>query len=102
MNIRSLLNFQLLADLQVFVKYSFCVLKFVDMCLRLRTLLKTAKKKLRDQDTGGAEFGSPLSSLRVDQSRHSQPEGAFGRMKDKVCMVQRFDIGVNPKIIYYA
>ncbi|KAM8750994.1 ankyrin repeat domain-containing protein 26 isoform 9-T11 [Acanthopagrus schlegelii] len=51
---------------------------------RLRTLLKTAKKKLRDQDTGGAEFGSPLSSLRVDQSRHSQPEGAFGRMKDKV------------------
>ncbi|XP_036962750.1 ankyrin repeat domain-containing protein 26 isoform X2 [Acanthopagrus latus] len=51
---------------------------------RLRTLLKTAKKKLRDQDMGGAEFGSPLSSLRVDQSRHSQPEGAFGRMKDKV------------------
>lgn len=53
------------------------------MCLRLRTLLKTAKKKLRDQDTG-AEFGSPMSSLQVDQSRHSQPEGALGRMKDKV------------------
>lgn len=54
------------------------------MCLRLRTLLKTAKKKLRDQDTGGAEFGSPMSSLRVDQGRHSQADGAFGRMKEKV------------------
>ncbi|XP_068579085.1 ankyrin repeat domain-containing protein 26 isoform X2 [Cebidichthys violaceus] len=44
---------------------------------RLRTLLKTAKKKLRDQETGGAEFGSPMSSLQVDQSRH-------GRMTEKV------------------
>lgn len=51
---------------------------------RLRTLLKTAKKKLRDQDGGGAEFGSPMSSLRMDLGRHSQAEGAFGRMKDKV------------------
>ncbi|XP_040894536.1 ankyrin repeat domain-containing protein 26 isoform X5 [Toxotes jaculatrix] len=51
---------------------------------RLRTLLKTAKKKLRDQDTGGAEFGSPMSSLRMDQGRHSQAEGSFGRMKEKV------------------
>ncbi|XP_034391750.1 ankyrin repeat domain-containing protein 26 isoform X3 [Cyclopterus lumpus] len=51
---------------------------------RLRTLLKTAKKKLRDQDTGGAEFGSPMSSLRMDQGRHGQAEGSFGRMKDKV------------------
>ncbi|XP_044049238.1 ankyrin repeat domain-containing protein 26 isoform X13 [Siniperca chuatsi] len=51
---------------------------------RLRTLLKTAKKKLRDQDTGGAEFGSPMSSLRMDLGRHSQAEGAFGRMKEKV------------------
>ncbi|XP_040894532.1 ankyrin repeat domain-containing protein 26 isoform X2 [Toxotes jaculatrix] len=50
----------------------------------LRTLLKTAKKKLRDQDTGGAEFGSPMSSLRMDQGRHSQAEGSFGRMKEKV------------------
>ncbi|XP_076588911.1 ankyrin repeat domain-containing protein 26 isoform X2 [Chaetodon auriga] len=51
---------------------------------RLRTLLKTAKKKLRDQDTAGAEFSSPMSSLRMDQGRHSQAEGAFGRMKDKL------------------
>lgn len=51
---------------------------------RLRTLLKTAKKKLRDQDAGGAEFGSPMSSLRVDAGRHSQADGAFGRMKEKV------------------
>ncbi|XP_041795118.1 ankyrin repeat domain-containing protein 26 isoform X4 [Chelmon rostratus] len=51
---------------------------------RLRTLLKTAKKKLRDQDTGGVEFSSPMSSLRMDHGRHSQAEGAVGRMKDKV------------------
>ncbi|XP_031724441.1 ankyrin repeat domain-containing protein 26 isoform X2 [Anarrhichthys ocellatus] len=51
---------------------------------RLRTLLKTAKKKLRDQETGGAEFGSPMSSLQADQGRHGQAEGAFGRMKEKV------------------
>ncbi|KAM7397044.1 hypothetical protein PAMP_020042 [Pampus punctatissimus] len=51
---------------------------------RLRTLLKTAKKKLRDQDTGGVEFGSPMSSLRMDMGRHSQAEGAVGRMKEKV------------------
>ncbi|XP_024865989.1 uncharacterized protein si:ch211-272n13.3 isoform X3 [Kryptolebias marmoratus] len=37
---------------------------------RLRTLLKTAKKKLRDQEAGGAEFASPMSSLRMDQGRH--------------------------------
>ncbi|KAK2917589.1 hypothetical protein Q8A73_004335 [Channa argus] len=49
---------------------------------RLRTLLKTAKKKLRDQETGGAEFGSPLNSLRMDLGRHSLAEGA--RMKEKV------------------
>nr|XP_019934826.1 PREDICTED: ankyrin repeat domain-containing protein 26-like isoform X2 [Paralichthys olivaceus] len=51
---------------------------------RLRTLLKTAKKKLRDQDTGGAEFGSPMSSVRMELGRHSQAEGGFGRVKDKV------------------
>ncbi|KAK9516378.1 hypothetical protein VZT92_024313 [Zoarces viviparus] len=51
---------------------------------RLRTLLKTAKKKLRVQETGGAECGSPRSSLQVDQGRHGQAEGAFGRMKEKV------------------
>ncbi|XP_038561732.1 ankyrin repeat domain-containing protein 26 isoform X7 [Micropterus salmoides] len=51
---------------------------------RLRTLLKTAKKKLREQDVGGAEFASPMSSLRMDLGRHSQADGAFGRMKEKV------------------
>ncbi|XP_074533397.1 ankyrin repeat domain-containing protein 26 isoform X8 [Halichoeres trimaculatus] len=48
---------------------------------RLRTLLKTAKKRMRDQDAGRAEFGSPMSSLRMDQSRQSE---GFGRMKEKV------------------
>ncbi|KAM3870152.1 LOW QUALITY PROTEIN: ankyrin repeat domain-containing protein 26 [Diretmus argenteus] len=49
---------------------------------RLRALVKTAKKKL--QDTGGAEFGSPMSSLRMEMGRPSQAEGAIGRMKEKV------------------
>ncbi|XP_005728275.1 ankyrin repeat domain-containing protein 26 isoform X3 [Pundamilia nyererei] len=49
---------------------------------RLRTLLKTAKKRVRDQDAGGAEFGSPMSSMRMDLGRHT--EGHFGRMKDRV------------------
>ncbi|XP_025764802.1 ankyrin repeat domain-containing protein 26 isoform X9 [Oreochromis niloticus] len=49
---------------------------------RLRALLKTAKKKMRDQDAGGAEFGSPMSSMRMDLGRHT--EGHFGRMKDRV------------------
>lgn len=48
---------------------------------RLRTLLKTAKKKIRDQDMGGAEFGSPMGSLRMDMGRYSQGDG---RMKEKV------------------
>lgn len=47
---------------------------------RLRTLVKTAKKKLRDQGTHGAEFTSPMSSLRMDMARQSQDP----RMKDKV------------------
>ncbi|XP_060932800.1 ankyrin repeat domain-containing protein 26 [Limanda limanda] len=47
---------------------------------RLRTLLKTAKKKLRD--SGGADFASPMSSIRMELGRHSQAEG--GRMRDKV------------------
>ncbi|XP_059190740.1 ankyrin repeat domain-containing protein 26 isoform X1 [Centropristis striata] len=51
---------------------------------RLRTLLKTAKKKLRDQDTAGAEFGSPMSSLRMDVGRRSQVDASFGQMKEKV------------------
>lgn len=57
---------------------------FCACVLRLRTLLKTAKKKLREQDVGGAEFASPMSSLRMDLGRHSQADGAFGRMKEKV------------------
>ncbi|XP_072292130.1 ankyrin repeat domain-containing protein 26 [Eucyclogobius newberryi] len=38
---------------------------------RLRTLLKTAKKKLRDKDMG-AEFNSPMNSLRMDMGRLNQ------------------------------
>ncbi|TKS68207.1 Ankyrin repeat domain-containing protein 26 [Collichthys lucidus] len=60
---------------------------------RLRTLLKTAKKKLRDQDAGGAEFASPMSSLRMDVGRHIQADGAFGRMKDKVGVIHYCDFG---------
>ncbi|XP_059182466.1 ankyrin repeat domain-containing protein 26-like [Centropristis striata] len=51
---------------------------------RLRTLLKTAKKKLRDQDTAGAEFGSPMSSLRMDVGKRSQVDASIGQMKEKV------------------
>lgn len=68
------------------------------MFSRLRTLLKTAKKKLRNQETGGAEFVSPMSSLRMDLGRHSQAEGNFGRMKDKVCLIQHCYFGENPRI----
>lgn len=82
--------------IHIFLSYLVCInllhiycYSDIDMCVtvcsRLRTLLKTAKKKLRDQDVGGAEFVSPMSSLRMDQGRHSQAEGAFGRIKDKVC-----------------
>ena len=90
--------------LAVFVLYPLnCLLTvLVHMCLRLRTLLKTAKKKLRDQETGGAEFGSPMSSLRMDVGRHSQADGAFGRMKDKVCVIQHRDFSVNPQVIHYS
>jgi len=35
---------------------------------------------------GGAEFVSPMSSLRMEQGRHGQAEGSFGRMKEKVCI----------------
>ncbi|XP_075998331.1 ankyrin repeat domain-containing protein 26 isoform X8 [Genypterus blacodes] len=49
---------------------------------RLRSLLKTAKKKLHDQDSGGTEFGSPRS--RMESGRHSQAEGGFGQMQEKV------------------
>ncbi|XP_066524584.1 ankyrin repeat domain-containing protein 26 [Hoplias malabaricus] len=55
---------------------------------RLRTLVKTAKKKLREQD--GGELGSPLGSLRGGElgHRHSEAEGAISRMKTKVDELQ--------------
>ncbi|XP_035391115.1 ankyrin repeat domain-containing protein 26 isoform X6 [Electrophorus electricus] len=50
---------------------------------RLRTLVKTAKKKLREQ--AGGELDSPVGSLRVELGhRHSEAEGAITRMKAKV------------------
>lgn len=54
------------------------------MCVfRLRTLVKTAKKKLREQD--GGELGSPLGSLRGEMSnRQNETEFAISRMKIKV------------------
>ncbi|XP_060770671.1 ankyrin repeat domain-containing protein 26 isoform X3 [Neoarius graeffei] len=54
---------------------------------RLRTLVKTAKKKLREQDIG--ELGSPLGSLRGELSyRQNEMEGAVSRMKIKVDELQ--------------
>ncbi|KAF5907568.1 ankyrin repeat domain-containing protein 26 isoform X1, partial [Clarias magur] len=54
---------------------------------RLRTLVKTAKKKLREQD--GGELGSPLGSLRGETSyRQNENEGAVSRMKIKVDELQ--------------
>uniref|UniRef100_A0A3P8YG76 Uncharacterized protein n=1 Tax=Esox lucius TaxID=8010 RepID=A0A3P8YG76_ESOLU len=50
---------------------------------RLRTLVKTAKKKLREQDGPGFELGSPISSMRGEMG-HRQTEAAISRMKDKV------------------
>ncbi|XP_070962238.1 ankyrin repeat domain-containing protein 26 isoform X5 [Oncorhynchus clarkii lewisi] len=50
---------------------------------RLRTLVKTAKKKLREQDGAGAEFGSPMSSMRGEMG-HRQTEADISKMKDKV------------------
>lgn len=49
---------------------------------RLRTLLKTAKKKLRDQNSAG---GSPMSTMQMDFGRNSQADGGLGRMREKVC-----------------
>lgn len=47
--------------------------------------MKTAKKKLREQD--GGELGSPLGSLRGELSyRQNETEGAVIRMKIKVCL----------------
>ncbi|XP_035280263.1 ankyrin repeat domain-containing protein 26 isoform X6 [Anguilla anguilla] len=47
---------------------------------RLRTLVKTAKKKLREQDSG--DVASPLSSLRGEMGhRQMDADAAVGRMK---------------------
>ncbi|XP_061106946.1 ankyrin repeat domain-containing protein 26 isoform X7 [Conger conger] len=47
---------------------------------RLRTLVKTAKKKLREQDSG--ELASPLNSLRGEMGhRQMDTDAAVGRMK---------------------
>ncbi|XP_041966143.1 ankyrin repeat domain-containing protein 26 [Alosa sapidissima] len=54
---------------------------------RLKTLVKTAKKKLREQD--GGELASPLTSLRGDLGqRQSDTESAISRMKAKVDELQ--------------
>lgn len=54
---------------------------------RLRTLVKTAKKKLREQN--GGELGSPMGSLRGELSyRQNETEGAVSRMKIKVDELQ--------------
>lgn len=76
-----------------FVFISLCEIDFVFVDLRLRTLLKTAKKRVRDQDAGGAEFGSPMSSMRMDLGRHT--EGHLGRMKDRVCPSDTADLNLS-------
>ncbi|XP_061750566.1 ankyrin repeat domain-containing protein 26-like isoform X7 [Nerophis ophidion] len=52
---------------------------------RIRTLLKTAKKMLRDQDRGaGADFSSPMSSLKMELGRHSWADRSFEGRREKV------------------
>ncbi|XP_061750579.1 ankyrin repeat domain-containing protein 26-like isoform X3 [Nerophis ophidion] len=52
---------------------------------RIRTLLKTAKKMLRDQDRGaGADFSSPMSSLKMELGRHSRADRSFEGRREKV------------------
>ncbi|KAM8861330.1 ankyrin repeat domain-containing protein 26 isoform 7-T8 [Synchiropus picturatus] len=53
---------------------------------RLRTLLKTAKRKLKNG--GGAEFASPISTLRTDMGHYSQGDGSLGKMKVDELQVQ--------------
>ncbi|KAM9808073.1 ankyrin repeat domain-containing protein 26 [Neosynchiropus ocellatus] len=53
---------------------------------RLRTLLKTAKRKLKDG--GGVEFASPMSTLRTDMGHYSQGDGSLGKMKVDELQVQ--------------
>ncbi|XP_056307637.1 ankyrin repeat domain-containing protein 26 [Danio aesculapii] len=49
---------------------------------RLKTLLKTAKKQLRDQ--GGGALDSPQGSFRADMSHRLEAESSVSRMKSRV------------------
>ncbi|XP_057185653.1 ankyrin repeat domain-containing protein 26 isoform X4 [Triplophysa rosa] len=49
---------------------------------RLKTLVKSAKKQLREQ--GGGHLDSPLGSFRGDMSHRLEAETALSRMKTKV------------------
>ncbi|XP_039617341.1 ankyrin repeat domain-containing protein 26 isoform X2 [Polypterus senegalus] len=50
---------------------------------RMRTLAKTAKKKLKEQENG--EFASQISSIRGELNfRHHEAESTVGRMKSKI------------------
>ncbi|XP_058623747.1 ankyrin repeat domain-containing protein 26 isoform X6 [Onychostoma macrolepis] len=53
---------------------------------RFKTLLKTAKKQLREQ--GGGQLDSPLGSFRADMSHRLEAESAVSRMKTRVDELQ--------------
>ncbi|XP_067291948.1 ankyrin repeat domain-containing protein 26 isoform X2 [Pseudorasbora parva] len=53
---------------------------------RLKTLLKTAKKQLRDQ--GGGQLDSTVGSFRGDMSHRLESESAFSRMKTRMDELQ--------------
>ncbi|XP_067235689.1 ankyrin repeat domain-containing protein 26 isoform X8 [Chanodichthys erythropterus] len=53
---------------------------------RLKTLLKTAKKQLREQ--GGAQLDSTLGSFRGDMSHRLEAESSFSRMKTRMDELQ--------------
>ncbi|XP_065133517.1 ankyrin repeat domain-containing protein 26 isoform X1 [Paramisgurnus dabryanus] len=53
---------------------------------RLKTLVKSAKKQLREQ--GGGHLDSPLASFRGDTSHRLETETTVGRMKTKVDELQ--------------
>ncbi|XP_059392524.1 ankyrin repeat domain-containing protein 26 [Carassius carassius] len=53
---------------------------------RLKTLLKAAKKQLREQ--GGGQLDSPLGSFRADMSHRLETESAVSRLKTRVDELQ--------------
>ncbi|KTG04586.1 hypothetical protein cypCar_00043490, partial [Cyprinus carpio] len=53
---------------------------------RLKTLLKTAKKQLREQ--GGSQLDSSLGNFRGDMSHRLEAESAVSRMKTRVDELQ--------------